>query len=61
MSPRYTLRTLGRRAGTTVDIERDVIARVDPDHADTIRAMQPGDEYEIPQVGCPAWYVLRVS
>jgi hypothetical protein len=38
-----------------------IIRRVDADHAEPLRALEIGDDYEIPQSGAPPIYIVRVS
>jgi hypothetical protein len=45
-----------------LDCELDIlIPSVDADHAEPLRALEIGEEHEIPQLGAPHLFVRRVS
>ena len=58
---RHALRWTDRRDATPVDLEADVIRRVDADHAEPLRALEVGEEYEIQQMGAPTLVIKRTS
>lgn len=60
-APVYLRRQIYGRPADQVDLERDVIRHVDADHAEPLRALKVGEEYEIGQVGMPPIFVKRIS
>lgn len=62
LAPVYLRRQIGGRPADQVDLERDVIRHVDADHAEPLRNLGVGEEYEIPQMsGMPPIFIKRVS
>jgi hypothetical protein len=60
MNARYEVRTSTDRVGAPCDLV-DIIAMVDSEHEEPLRALEVGEEHEIPQVGAPHWFVVRTS